>query len=335
MIQVGIMFGGRSPEHEISIISAKAIATHMDPEQFAPVLFPVDRSGRLYEGAGAFRFLETGDETGVKPVPFDRLKDMNVIFPVFHGPYGEDGSIQGLLAFMGVPYVGCGVESSALNMHKGLFRDLMAVHEIPQPDYVVFPSHRLPDPLDSVLDRLPLPVFVKPSRGGSSIGISRVDRAEDLEAAVREAARYDRHVIVEEAIDITEELEVAVLGTWDQPVVSRPGKLVAGDVFYTYRDKYVDSKTQFEIPVEGLDEDVVNHIRLLAGRAFSLTGCHGLARVDFLFNRETGHVALNEINTMPGFTEISMYPKLMMASGLSFRELVTRLISLADERVDL
>lgn len=335
MIQVGVMFGGRSPEHEISIISAKAIVKNMDPEKFVPVLFPVDRSGNLFEGTGGFDFLERGDDRAVRPVPFDRLKDMNVVFPVFHGPYGEDGSIQGLLAFMGVPYVGCGVESSALNMHKCLFRDLMKTHDIPQPDYLAFPSHSMPNPIQSILRRLPLPVFVKPSRGGSSIGISRVDLEADLETAVLEAARYDRHVIVEEAIDITEELEVAVLGSWDRPMVSRPGKLVAGDVFYTYRDKYVDSKTQFEIPVEGLNEDMLNRIRSLAGRVYALTGCHGLARVDFLFNRQSGRLALNEINTMPGFTEISMYPKLMMASGLSFRELVTRLIALADDRIDL
>jgi len=332
MKQVGILFGGRSPEHEISIRSTEAILANLDRESYTPHLFPVDRNGTLFRGDGGVRFLKEGVKDDIVPATYDQLREMDVVFPVFHGPYGEDGTVQGLLAFLGVPFVGCGVESSALNMHKGLFRDVMKSHAIPQPDYLYFGRTGQAGMMDQIQKCFPLPVFVKPCRGGSSIGISRVDDWDQLEEAIAEAFRFDDHVIIEEGIPITEELEVSVLGTPDAMTISPPGKLIAGDVFYTYKDKYVDTRTRFEIPAQDLPVDVSETVREMSGRAYTLTNCFGLARVDFLYSRDSGHLLLNEINTMPGFTEISMYPKLMISTGLSFSELVTQLIEMAGKR---
>lgn len=332
MKKLGILFGGRSPEHEISIISTQSILKNVDRNRYEPCLFPVDREGRLHRGSDGISFLQGTGGGDVRAASYDELMDMDVVFPVFHGPYGEDGTIQGLLAFLGVPYVGCGVESSAVCMHKGLFRDLMAMQNIDQPDYIYTDRAGWPDMRQVVPTRFRLPVFVKPCRGGSSIGISCVEDWGRLEAAVDDAFAYDRDVIIEEGISITEELEVAVLGGPDKLQISNPGKLIAGDRFYTYKDKYVESKTTFEIPATDLSTDIVDHVRELSKRAFSTCDCFGLARVDFLYDRKSSRIALNEINTMPGFTEISMYPKLMMATGMTFMDLVTGLVELASQR---
>ncbi len=332
MKKLGILFGGRSSEHEISIISTQSILKNVDRDRYEPCLFPVDRAGRLYRGANAISFLKGEGAGDVRAASYDELMDMDVVFPVFHGPYGEDGTIQGLLSFLGVPYVGCGVESSAVCMHKGLFRDLMAMRKFDQPDYVYTDRSGWPALREVVPSRFQLPVFVKPCRGGSSIGISCVEDWDRLDTAVDAAFMYDRDVIIEEGISITEELEVAVFGSPGDLRVSNPGKLIAGDRFYTYNDKYVDSKTTFEIPAENLSDDIRDQIRVLSERVFTICDCFGLARVDFLYDRNAGRVALNEINTMPGFTEISMYPKLMMGTGMTFQELVTGLVELADQR---
>ncbi len=332
MKTVGVVFGGKSPEHEVSIMSAEAIVTNMDTSAFTPVLFPMDREGQLFRGEGGFEFLRSGDKGHIKSVFFDELKNMDVVFPVLHGPFGEDGTIQGLLEMMNIPYVGCGVESCSLNMHKGLFRDVFATRGIPQPDYCYFGMLEQDRCLAEIRSTFTLPLFVKPCRGGSSIGISRVERLDDLEDAVEEAFRYDDCVIVEEGIDVTEELEVAVMGRSGHLTVAGPGGLVAGDTFYSYNDKYVNSRTRFQIPAENLPAETITRIKKLAATAFTITNCFGLARVDFLFNRNSGYLALNEINTMPGFTDISMYPKLMMTTGMSFSELVSALLDLAFQR---
>jgi D-alanine-D-alanine ligase len=329
---VGVVFGGKSPEHDVSIVSAQSIVTNMDSNVYAPVLFPMDREGQLFRGDGGFEFLNNGKEESVLPVSFDELKKMDVVFPVLHGPFGEDGTIQGLLEMMGIPYVGSGVESCALNMHKGLFRDVFAVKGISQPHYRYFSRTEKTTSLNEIRQTLALPLFVKPCRGGSSIGISRVDAIDKLEDAVEIAFRYDDCVIVEEGIDITEELEVAVLGRPGKLTVAGPGGLIAGDIFYSYDDKYVNKRTRFQIPVEDLPAETLSGIRKLAATAFDVTNCFGLARVDFLLNRNSGYLALNEINTMPGFTDISMYPKLMMTTGMSFSELVSALLELAFQR---
>ena len=332
MKTVGVLFGGKSPEHEISIISAESIVANIDREAYTPVLFPIDREGRLFAAVGGFEFLKNGKKDDAFPVDFNELSKMDVIFPALHGPFGEDGSIQGLLEIMGIPYVGCGVESSALNMHKGLFRDVFAVREITQPRYRYFSIVDRDATLAEIRDTLPLPLYVKPCRGGSSIGISRVLTMDSLESAVDTAFQFDDCVIVEEGIDITEELEVAVLGKLGQLNMAGPGKLIAGDTFYSYDDKYVNNRTRFQIPAEDLPAETATKIRKMAATAFAVTNCFGLARVDFLYNRNTGYLALNEINTMPGFTDISMYPKLMMTTGITFSQLVSQLLELAFQR---
>jgi len=329
---VGVLFGGKSPEHEISIISAESIVTNIDREAYTPVLFPIDRGGRLFTGVGGFEFLKNGKKDDAFPVDFDELSKMDVIFPALHGTFGEDGTIQGLLEIMGIPYVGCGVESSALNIHKGLFRDVFAVREITQPRYRYFSIVDRDATLPEIRDTLPLPLYVKACRGGSSIGISRVLTMDSLESAVETAFQFDDCVIVEEGIDITEELEVAVLGKPGQFNMAGPGKLIAGDTFYSYNDKYVNNRTRFQIPAEDLPAETATKIRKMAATAFAVTNCFGLARVDFLYNRNTGYLALNEINTMPGFTDISMYPKLMMTTGITFSQMVSQLLELAFQR---
>lgn len=332
MKTVGVVFGGKSPEHEISIISAESIVANMDMNAYAPILFPMDRNGRLFKGNGGFEFLKSGKEEGISPASFDELKKTDVVFPALHGPYGEDGTIQGLLEIMGIPYVGSGVESSALNMHKGLFRDVFALRGIPQPQYRYFSMVEREVSLIEIRRTLTLPLFVKPCRGGSSIGISRVETMEELQGAVKTAFQFDDCVIVEEGIDITEELEVAVMGRPGQLTIAGPGQLIAGDIFYNYDDKYVNKQTRFQIPAEDLPTETIIKIRKLAATAFAVTNCFGLARVDFLYNRNTGYLALNEINTMPGFTDISMYPKLMMTTGITFSQLVSQLLDLAFQR---
>jgi D-alanine-D-alanine ligase len=329
MKTVGVVFGGKSPEHDVSIMSAEAVVTNMDTSAYTPVLFPMDREGQLFRGEGGFEFLKRGDKSHIVPVPFDELKKMDVVFPVLHGPFGEDGTIQGMFEMMNIPYVGCGVESCSLNMHKGILRDIFAVKNVQQPEYQYFTRLDQETSLIKIRDQLRLPLFVKPCRGGSSIGISRVDTMDDLQAAVEEAFIY---VIVEEGVDITEELEVAVLGRPGHLTIAGPGGLIAGDVFYSYNDKYVNSRTRFQIPAEDLPAETIEQIRKLAATAFKITNCFGLARVDFLFNRDTGYLAFNEINTMPGFTSISMYPKLMMTTGMSFSDLVSALLDLAFQR---
>jgi len=329
---VGVVFGGKSPEHKISIISAESIVANIDRDVYTPVLFPMDREGHLFRGDGGFEFLKIGKKESISPASFDELKKMDVVFPALHGPFGEDGTIQGLLEIMGVPYVGCGVESSALNMHKGLFRDVFAAKGISQPQYRYFPMVDRDASLNEIRDTMPLPLFVKPCRGGSSIGISRVEAMGKLQDAVETAFQFDDCVIVEEGIDITEELEVAVMGRPGQLKVAGPGQLIAGDAFYNYDDKYVNNRTHFQIPAEDLPLEIFTKIRNLAAVAFGITNCFGLARVDFLYNRNTGYLVLNEINTMPGFTDISMYPKLMMTTGMSFSGLVSALLELAFQR---
>ncbi len=332
MKRVGIVFGGESPEHGVSVVSAETIVSSLDRALYEAVLFPIDKKGMLFRGDGAFEFLKTGDSADVLPVSFDSLREMDVVFPILHGPFGEDGTIQGLLEMMKIPYVGCGVEASALNMHKGLFRDVFAAKGFPQPRYCYFRQKDTLSMQDEVRSSFPLPLFVKPCHGGSSIGISRVETMDKLAEALNIAFRFDPVVIVEEGICVTEELEVAVLGQIGDLTVAGPGKLIAGDKFYSYDDKYVKNRTRFQIPAEDLPIKLVEKVRRFAIDAFEISNCFGLARIDFLYDRNSERLVLNEINTMPGFTGISMYPKLMMTTGMSFSELVSRLLELAFQR---
>jgi D-alanine-D-alanine ligase len=262
------------------------------------------------------------------------LPQIDVIFPVLHGPYGEDGTVQGLLEMANLPYVGSGVLASACGMDKEVAKRLFAGAGLPQVGYVTllrqaWRSHSN-DSLDAIEAALSYPLFVKPANLGSSVGISKTHNREQLAEALGLAARFDRKLLVEAAVPHARELEVSVLGN-DEPIASIPGEIVPGNEFYDYNAKYIDDNSELLIPAP-LDTETVRRLQEYAVRAFAVLDCAGLARVDFLMNGEGGELFLNEVNTMPGFTRISMYPKLWEASGISYPELVDRLVRLALER---
>jgi D-alanine-D-alanine ligase len=265
------------------------------------------------------------------------LSELDVVFPVLHGPYGEDGTVQGLLELAGLPYVGAGVTGSAVAMDKIVYKDVMKAHRLPIVPYLYVTRQRWEAEPRAVLEEaetvLGYPVFTKPANLGSSVGISKcVDRAA-LTSGLDDAARYDRKLLIEQAVPNAREIEVSVLGN-DQPIASYPGEIVPSREFYDYAAKYIDEGSEASrllIPAP-LSDELTAEVRDLAVQCFLAIDCAGLARVDFLLNRDSGEVFLNEVNTIPGFTSISMYPKLWEATGIPYSELVTRLIDLAFER---
>jgi D-alanine-D-alanine ligase len=257
---------------------------------------------------------------------------LDVVFPVLHGPYGEDGTVQGLLELASVPYVGSGVLGSAVGMDKAAMKAVFAAHGLAQTPYAVVPHvewRRRPAETTARLQALGLPVFVKPANLGSSVGISKVHDAGELPAAMREAGNHDRKLVIEKGIN-ARELEVSVLGN-DEPVASVIGEIVPAGEFYDYEAKYVDDDSELIVPAD-IPDEVADEIRKVAIRAFRVLDCAGMARVDFLLDRDTHQIYLNEVNTIPGFTSISMYPILWEASGLALPDLVSRLVELAVER---
>jgi D-alanine-D-alanine ligase len=350
-LRVGILFGGRSAEHEVSLMSARNVLLALDPERFEPVLIGIDRRGRW--GALDTEFLlgsvqtdhvafpEPGPSIVLRPrPPGGELADepgaamVDVVFPVLHGPMGEDGTVQGLLELAGIPYVGAGVLGSAIGMDKDVMKRLLReaglpvvrFHTIRRWDY-----ERAPDDVRARCGELNFPLFVKPANLGSSVGITRVANAGGLDAALRFAFQFDAKVLAEQAA-VGREIEVSVLGSHD-PIASVPGEIVVRhrDGFYSYDAKYLDEEgAGLEIPAD-VTPSVADAVQRMAIRAFQVLECHGLARVDF-FLESTYRLTINEINTLPGFTAISMYPKLWEESGIEPLELVTRLIDLALER---
>jgi D-alanine-D-alanine ligase len=307
-MRVGVLSGGRSSERQVSLESAYAVRHGLDEagHEVVDVLLEADGTWSC-EGQG------------VALEPAGGLLDCDVVWPVLHGPFGEDGSVQGLLELVGVPYVGAGVLASAVCMDKLVFKDLMRAHGIPQVDYYR-PGEELAQ----------LPVFVKPSRLGSSVGISKAEDAEQLEKAVGVAAAHDPRVIIETA-STGIEVECSVLGN-ESPEASQPGEIVAHGDWYDYEAKYSAGGMELEFPAR-LDADVRERVRSLAVEVFKLADCAGLARVDF-FVEDGGRVLVNELNTMPGFTPTSVYPKLWGLSGVPFPELCDRLVALGIERHD-
>jgi D-alanine-D-alanine ligase len=355
-VRVAVVFGGRSNEHAISCVSAGSILRNLDPQRFDVVAIGITVEGSwvLTDGdpaalAIANRQLpevtatsgtelalpadprRSGQLVSLPPGAGEVLASVDVVFPVLHGPYGEDGTIQGLLELAGVPYVGAGVLASAAGMDKEFTKKLFAAEGLPIGDYAVLrPSRSTLQPAEC--ERLGLPVFVKPARGGSSIGVSRVSSWDELSAAVDHARRHDPKVIVEAAI-IGRELECGVLEMPDGTVeASTLGEIrVAGvrgreDSFYDFATKYLDDAAELDVPAK-VDDDTAEAIRQLAVRAFKAIDCQGLARIDF-FLTEDGPV-LNEINTMPGFTTISMYPRMWAASGVDYAALLTTMVDTA------
>ncbi len=351
-IRVAILFGGKSAEHEVSLQSAKNIVDAIDKEKYEVVLIGIDKQGR-WTLSDPSKFLlhaenpklislnksqesvalvtaESGSHEIVALAGNSSPGPVDVVFPVLHGPLGEDGTIQGLLKLMDVPFVGAGVLGSAAGMDKDVMKRLLRDAGVPISDFLVFtwPERDGVD-FDTVTNRLGSPVFVKPANMGSSVGIHKATSKPDFDAAVADAFRYDSKIIIEEAIP-GREIECSVLGN-DDPIASVPGEIIPQHEFYSYVAKYIDENgALLEVPAK-LPQDVVQQVQELAVRAFKILCCEGMARAD-LFLVDENKLYLNEINTIPGFTKISMYPKLWEHSGMSQTELIDRLIQLALER---
>jgi D-alanine-D-alanine ligase len=324
-LRVAVLAGGRSSEHEISLASARSVAAALDPETYDVAEIGIGRNGRWELGTGA-----TTAET--LPVPYDggpleRLGAVDVVLPILHGPFGEDGTVQGLLELAGIPYVGAGVAASALAMDKDLFKKVMRDSGIP------VAAHHAIRLGDAVENPFGYPVFVKPARLGSSVGISKVAAEGDLAAAVEVAFRHDEKVLVEEFVEGTE-VEVGVLGNRvPPPIASLPGQIdTLGHEWYDYASKYDDGGMELLVPPPGLTQETIDLLQRRAVESFVASECEGLARVDFFVRASDGEVVLNELNTMPGFTATSVWAKLFEASGVGYAEALDRLIDLALER---
>jgi D-alanine-D-alanine ligase len=312
-LRVAVVYGGRSGEHEVSVRSARAVLDGMDPAKYEKIEYFIDKDGKWSPHA-------IGPEPGAHP-------EIDVVFPVLHGTFGEDGTIQGLFELADLPYVGAGVLGSSVSMDKEMMKRVCAERMLPIVDYVTVTREK-PD-LEKICEHLPFPMFVKPANLGSSVGISKAHDARELEAAVALAAQYDRKVIVERAI-VGRELECAVLGN-DRPVASLPCEILPSREFYDYDDKYLLDRAGTKVPAD-LPAEKTEELRRLAVECFRAVECEGMGRVDFLLEESTGKLYINEINTIPGFTSISMYPKMWEASGMGFAALIDRLIELALER---
>jgi D-alanine-D-alanine ligase len=338
-LRVVVLYGGRSVEREVSRVSARTIVQALDRSKYEVIPIAVGENGRFLSAADSTRLLAEGpvperirrsEPAGEALVPVEIAPGRaDVVFPIIHGTTGEDGTLQGFLDFLGVPYVGAGVTGSAIGMDKALFKALLNGARISTPRSVVIRPHDRGRKARELVARLPLPLFVKPATGGSSVGVTKVKDLALLDAALDVAFRYDERALVEEGID-ARELECAVLGD-EAPRASVVGEIVPAREFYDYDDKYRDDKARLVIPAE-VPDAVAEEVRRLAIESFLLAGISGMARVDFFLERGTDRVLVNELNTLPGFTAISMYPKLWEASGVSLRDLLDELISLALSR---
>lgn len=312
-LRVAVLYGGRSGEHEVSLRSARAVMDALDRERYEVVPILITKEGKW-------------QPRPILPEP-GANEGIDVVFPVLHGTFGEDGTVQGLLELAGLPYVGGGVLASSVSMDKEVMKRLCLQSGLPVVDYVTLWRGAL-DPA-AVTSRLAFPVFVKPANLGSSVGISKARNQAELTAALEVAARYDRKVIVERAVE-GREFECSVLGN-DQPEVSLACEVFPSREFYDYEDKYLLDKARFDLPAR-LELSKMDELRRLAAGCYRAVECEGMARVDFLMDGRSGELFINEINTIPGFTSISMYPKMWASCGLPFAALVDRLIELALER---
>ncbi|MEE0965994.1 MAG: D-alanine--D-alanine ligase family protein [Bacilli bacterium] len=340
-----VICGGQSTEHIVSRMSCTSVLNNIHKDLYEITLVGIDKDGTWYlldqnqDDLSKETWLNNAEV--IKDV-YGLLKQNDVVFPVLHGLYGEDGTIQGLFELAGIPYVGCRVMAASVSMDKIYTKKILDTVGIPQvkslyvkkryDDKLVVVDHQFNEYEDIeniVEEKLGLPVFIKASRSGSSVGCYRCNTKEELMTKLTEAAKYDRHVVVEECIDCIE-LETAVLGN-DDPIVSRVGQIMPHGEFYTFESKYEDAESKTCIPAK-VDEDIQEKIRGYALKVFKAVDGHGLSRVDFFLDKKTGNVYLNEINTMPGFTKISMYPQLMADAGISYSDLIDRLIELAFEK---
>lgn len=360
-LRVGILFGGRSGEHDVSLRSAQSVMAALDPARYDVVPIGIGRDGSwvidgdpmraLTDGSNvssrATAILTNASQHGLVTIPVSTGESaidaqspntiaaaIDVVFPVMHGPYGEDGTIQGLLEIADVAYVGSGVLGSAVGMDKSIQKTLLRAAGIPVIDWISFTANEWSRQQDRILVdvevKLAYPCFVKPSNLGSSVGISKASNESELITGVELAASFDRRIVIEKSVLGFREIECSVLGN-DSPDVSVPGEIVPDREWYDYDAKYSNSKTELIIPAQ-IPLETAREVRRLAAAAFAVLDCAGMARVDFFVSQDGSNVFVNEVNTIPGFTNISMFPKLWEATGMSYAALIDRLIELAIER---
>lgn len=353
-IKLGIILGGRSGEHEVSLMSSRSVLSVLDREKFEVTEIGIDHDGIWWSGDGVLEAFEKGSTAGLyrvfllpepgKNTLFKRthkdgsevitpVTDLDVVFPVLHGTFGEDGTLQGFFEMADIAYVGAGVLGSSVGMDKSVFKDVMRANGIPVSEWITCTRRDVETDIENVMKRAEAvadyPLFVKPANLGSSVGITKVKNHSDLYEGILEAARYDRRILIERGIN-AREIEISVLGNEDAQA-SMPGEIVPSDEFYSYNAKYLDGKSNLFIPAP-ISEELTDKIRDLALKTYKAIDCAGMTRVDFLLDKDTEELYINEVNTIPGFTSISMYPKLWEASGLSYPALVEKLIELALER---
>ncbi len=371
-INIGVIFGGRSGEHDVSLMSARSVMAALNPatdpgfhfedlpagkanaEKYSITPIGISREGKWFTGDNLHEAFLAGNLQELTPVVLlpepgnsvlyarresstgtvlEPLTKLDVIFPVLHGTFGEDGTLQGLLELAEIAYVGAGVLASSVGMDKILFKDLMRSHAIPVVEYIAFSRDEIESEPEEVLDaceRLSsYPIFVKPANMGSSVGITKCTSRATLYEGLKEAAQFDRRILVERGVN-GREIELSVLGN-QQPKASSPGEICPKMAFYSYEAKYIDDSTELRIPAP-LDDEIIRKAKATAVKVYQAIDCAGMARVDFLLDRESNILYVNEVNTIPGFTSISMYPKLWNFDGISYPELVDRLVNLALER---
>jgi D-alanine-D-alanine ligase len=351
-LHVAVIFGGRSGEHEVSLMSARSVLSVLDPAKYEVTQVGITHEGTWLTGTDVLGKFENNKTDGLLPVlvspdPSERgiyiiegisgLKkwsDIDVYFPVLHGTFGEDGTLQGLLELADVAYVGAGVVGSSVGMDKGVFKDVMIANHIPVVDMMVVLRAEIENDMLSVVERAEkvgeYPLFTKPANLGSSVGVTKCSNRSDLQEGLMEAALFDRRILIQQGVKNVREIEVSVLGN-DDPVASVCGEVQPSREFYSYESKYIDGTSGLLIPAP-LPGEMSECIREYAVRAYKAIDCAGMARVDFFVENDTNKIYLNELNSIPGFTKISMYPKLWEASGLPYNKLVDRLIELAVER---
>lgn len=346
--KIGLLFGGRSGEHEVSLVSAGNIAKSFDKNLFEVIPLFISRSGHWYgpipmdEIATAKEEQYQDQQVVLLPQPGGILCDakdgheicrLDGIFPIVHGTYGEDGVTQGLLELVDIPYAGAGVTGSALCMDKVVMRKVLAYHHIPQVRFTTVLRSQVERDINKAIAiveaTLAYPVFIKPANGGSSVGINKAKDRAELVDALRIAAKYDRKILVEQGVTVRE-IEVAVMGN-EAPLVSQPGEICSSNEFYDYKAKYIDNKSVAVIPAD-LPQDIITQIRQLAAETYLALECEGFARVDFFVEEGTDKVYLNEVNSLPGFTDISMFPKMWEQAGISTTDLLTQLMFYAEAR---
>lgn len=354
-IRVGLVFGGRSGEHEVSMLSASSVIDAIDKNRFEVIPVYISREGKWLPPASSEKALRMGKEEaaassvaiigdptlsglievreGEAPSTAKGPGRVDVLFPLLHGTYGEDGTVQGLLELANIPYVGAGVMASAVGMDKEIMKDVFRVKGLPVVEYLMVKrvewEKDAAQATKRIEERIAYPCFVKPVNLGSSVGISKAHNREELMEAVNLAAKFDRKILIEAGVN-AREIECGVLGN-DEPIASVPGEVIPKKEFYDYEAKYFDDQTELVIPAD-IPPETAALVRQMAIRSFKAVDCAGLARVDFFLTRDTHKLYVNEINTIPGFTKTSMYPRLWQASGISYSELIDRLLELAIER---